>query len=557
MSKLWNLTKVLFKTNFLSGVGKEKKNKKSRFLGGFLLFFLFAFVIGCLGVPIIFTIDGILSLAPLENILISLVLPMAGITTIIFSVFSVVSVFYLSKDSDHLLSMPISGKDILLSKFLVSLVNEYYILFMFILPCLVGIGIGINAGIMYYLFTLIIFLLIPVIPSVVVTLVILMVTKFTGVLKNKDLFMYISLFLIIGFSLAYNFVVQEFVGLDLENVGVTFGSVEKEVIPYLKMFFPFYNSACDTLINYDNLNGIFSLVTFISLNVISLIVLYLVGDKLYLKTLIDGKGNNSKKEAGLENIKVKNSTSFKQLFKKEWLVIKRTPIFMLNIVIIVFLMPIIFVGSFLFGLNSEGLEIILPSQEVMEAYLSNPFIYLIVLVVCLAFASFSMAASTSISREGSNAWFMKVIPVSAFKQISVKVWFASILDLIGIFIVAIVPIVLFKIPLYYIFCVFVPVILLVFILNYFNILIDLKKPKIKWSEESVAVKQNLNGLISMFITMGVGGFLGIVAYFFYEYAININVVILSGIISLICGIILAFIVGLFKLNENKLLDNVD
>ncbi len=557
MSKLWTLTKVLFKTNFLSGFSNSKKGKKRQFLSGFLLVFLLVFVIGSLGVPIIFSIDGILALAPLENILISLVLPVAGVTTILFSIFSVVSVFYLSKDSDHLLPMPISGKDILLSKFLVSLVNEYYILFMFILPCLVGIGVGIDAGLMYYLFTVIIFLLIPVIPSVVVTLIVLIFTRFTGVLKNKDLFMYISMFLILGFALVYNLVIQEFISVDLENVGTTFGVLENEVIPYLKMFFPFYNSASDSLINYDNLNGIFSLITFISLNFIFLMILHLVGDKLYLKTLIDGKSGSGKKEVSLENIKVKKSSSTRELLKKEWLVVKRTPIFMLNIVVIVFLMPVIFVGSILIGFNGEGLQTVLPSESFVEMYLENPFIYLIVLVACMAFSSFSVAASTSISREGSNAWFMKVIPVSPFKQINVKVLFASILDLIGVFIVIIVPIILFNIPLYYVFCVLVPVILLIFIINYFNILLDLKNPKIKWNEESIAVKQNLNGVISIFFTMAVGGIFGIVAYFFYKYAIDINVVILSGIISLVCGIILTFVVSLFKINENKLLDNVD
>ena len=53
--------------------------------------------------------------------------------------------FYLSKDSDHLLHLPIAPKDIMLSKFIVSLMSEYYILFMFILPCLIGVGVGVPA----------------------------------------------------------------------------------------------------------------------------------------------------------------------------------------------------------------------------------------------------------------------------------------------------------------------------------------------------------------------------------------------------------------------------
>ena len=41
-------------------------------------------------------------------------------------------------------------------------------------------------------------------------------------------------------------------------------------------------------------------------------------------------------------------------------------------------------------------------------------IYLVVMVVGVFLTSFSLAASTSISREGGNAWFMKVIPVGEY-----------------------------------------------------------------------------------------------------------------------------------------------
>ena len=556
MSKLGALTKVLFKTNLFAGENNSNGKKKNKFLSWVLIAFLLIFVIGSLGVPIVMTLDAVLEISPLENIFISLILPLAGVTTIIFSIFSVVSVFYLSKDSDHLLHLPIAPKDIMLSKFFVSLMNEYYILFMFILPCLIGVGVGIDASAMYYVYSGLIFLLLPIIPSAIVTLIVLIVTRFTGIMKNKDLFMYISMFLVIAFALAYNFVVQGFIAVDPENIGTTFGSLEAEAIPYLKMIFPFYNSASEALMNFDNMNGIFSLITFICFNLAAILVIYFVGDKLYLKTLTTNGGSKSKKTR-LEDIKCKKESVFSMLLKKEWLVIKRTPVFMLNIVVMVFIMPIIFVMSFMIGYGSGDATSILPDKSVVLGYLDNPMVYLIVLVVGVFFTSFSLAASTSISREGSNAWIMKVIPVSAFRQISVKVFFAALLDIIGVLLVMIIPIILFEIPIYYALCVLIPVILIVFILNYLNILLDLRKPRIKWSEESVAVKQNMNGVVSMFLTMAIAALFGLVAYFVYRYSIDINVASLSGIVSGVCVIILALIILWFKKNDNKLLDNVD
>ena len=338
MSNLWALTKVLFKNNLFSGNEASKGKKKNKARSFILIAFLGVFVICCLGGPIVISMGNILEIAPLENIFISLILPLAGIATIVFSIFSVVSVFYLSKDSEYLLPMPIAPRDIMLSKFLVSLVNEYYILFMFILPCLIGVGVGMDAGFLYYFYTFIVFLLLPIIPSAIVTLIILVITRFTGVVRNKDLFMYISMAIVLIFTFGYTFVIEGFIAIDFQNVGTTFGSLEKEVLPYLKLVFPFYNSAASALINFNNLNGVFSLIAFIAFNFIALLVIYFVGDKLYLKTLISASGSSSKKKNVDKICKMKTRSVFSMLLMKEWLIIKRTPVFMLNIVIIVLLL---------------------------------------------------------------------------------------------------------------------------------------------------------------------------------------------------------------------------
>lgn len=558
MSKLWALSKVLFKTNFGIGIGNSRNKKNNKWLNIFLVGLLVVFVMAALGVPIILAIDGILEIAPLENILLSLILPLAGVTTVVFAVFSVVSVFYLSKDSDYLLPLPLTPKDIMLSKFFVSLMNQYYILFMFILPCLVGVGVGINAGVLYYVYTSIIFVLLPIIPSVVVALIILLITKFTGVLKNKDLFMYISMGIVLVFALGYNFVVQEFIAIDPNSIGSTFGELENNVIPYFEKIFPFYNSASNALMNFDNLNGIFSLIAFITFNLLSLLVLYFVGDKWYLKTLIVNRGNKKKLEDVEKTVKLSKKSAFKVLLEKEWLIVKRTPIFMLNIVIIIFLMPVILAMSFAIGYTGAmGESLTLPSASVISTYLDNPIVYMIVMIIGVFFTSFSLAGSTAVSREGRDAWFMKTIPISAFKQINVKVFFAALLDFIGVLLVVVIPIVLFKIPLYYVLCVMVPLVIIIFMLNYFNIYLDLKNPKLNWSEESVAVKQNINSLFSVLITLAVSCLFGIVAYLLYRYKIKVNVIVLSGIVSIVCGMILALIIYLFKRNDSKLLDNVD
>lgn len=559
MSKFWSLTKVLFKTDLFpssSASNKSKKKKNSTFL---LFGLLIAFVAVTLCVPIIMGLCNILSVMPIEKIIISLVLPLAGVTTIVFSIFSVVSVFYLSKNSDYLLPMPFKPRDILLSKFIVSLMTDYYILFVFILPILLGVGIGTGAGFLYYVYMILTFILLPVIPSAIVTLIILFLTRFIGVFKNKDVFMYVSMLLVLVFSFGYSYLIQNVIDVDPSYLGSTFSELENNLLPYFKWIFPFYNSASSALINYNGINGFFSFIAFLAFNFIAVLIVYLCGDKLYLKSLTSNS-NIKNKKANVEDVTYKSNKKMSptsMLLKKEWLVVKRTPVFMLNIVASVLIVPVVFIFSALAGFVSGGESVDTAGMIDVSKYLSDPMVYFIVLLVCLFFTSSSLAASTSISREGSSAWFMKIIPVSYFKQINVKVLFAVIIDVLGVLLIGVVPVLCFKIPISYVLCVFVPIAILDCIINYLNILLDLNRPKIKWSDESAAVKQNFNGLLSIVITIGFCAFLGVIAFIVNKINLSINIWILSLIVSVIFGIVLFVIVYLFKKNEHKLLNNVD
>ena len=556
MSKLLVLTKILLKTNVLPEFSSSKKDKKHKGLSLIGLCVLLIFVFCSLGIPIIYALDSLLGVVPMENVLLSLLLPIAGVTSIVFGVFSIVNVFYLSKDVDYLLPMPLKAKDIMMSKFLVALINEYYILFVFILPCLIGIGIGVDADFMYYVYMTFVFLLLPIIPSVIIAFIVLLITKFTGILKNRDLFMYVSMGIVLVFAFSYSYIIQSFIEVDPMNVSSTLQDLENSIVPYFKMVFPFYNSAVYTLINFNNLNGLFAFISFFAFNLIALLLIYWLGDKLYLNTLTVSRGSKKKSEM-MEKVvgdNDKNSSSFVWLLKKEWLIIKRTPIFMLNIVIIVFLMPIILIISFLFSITQSGIDL---TMKFNPSFFENGLIYMIVLLFLLFFTSVSMAASTSISREGENAWVMKVIPVSYFKQINIKVLFAVVLDLIGAVLLGVVPIIVYGVPFSYVIEVFVPLSIIVVVLNYLNIFIDLKRPKLKWSEESAAVKQNLNGLISVLCTMGLCAVLGLIVFILYYFNVVVDVWKLSLIITLISGLILGIVVYLFYKNNDKLLDNVN
>ena len=206
MTNILALTKVLIKNNVFALSGIKKKGKTTSATSSAIwLIVLLVFCLVMIGAPVILTLNDLLKEYDFSEVIISFIVPIGGFTSIIFGVFSIISVFYFSKDSEQLLPLPIKSSELLISKFLASLVSEYLIIFMFILPILVGVGVGASMGPVYYLYMLAIIILMPIIPSVIMSIILMLANKIFHFNKRKDLFMYIMFGLIIAFSFAYSF----------------------------------------------------------------------------------------------------------------------------------------------------------------------------------------------------------------------------------------------------------------------------------------------------------------------------------------------------------------
>ena len=553
MSNILTLTKVLIKNNVFAFSGKSKKGKGSSTRGNAIgVIIALVFCVACLGIPMIMALNGLLQEYNLSEIILTFALPVGGITSLIFGAFSIISVFYFNKDSEHLLPFPIKSSELLVSKFLAALVSEYLILFMFIFPMIFGVGIGIGAGALYYLYSIIICLLMPIIPSVIVAIFLMLMNKIFNFSRRKDLFMYIMMGIILVFSFAYSFGLEFIVETDDTSIVSFINGDMRNYLKIGKLLFPFFNSATYALLHCNEFIGIASLITYIGLNVLAMVVLYYLGDKLYVKGLTNNRGNNRKK-ANLEKIyKESKGGVMWSLIKKEWLFIKRTPIFMLNTVIANFMFPLLFVVSFVIAMSSGG-------KETLDMFLGNinfdnGAILLILTGALLFIVSMSSGASCSISKDGKSASYMKMIPVSFKTQIDAKLGFSMIVDLILIMCVEIPLIIFVKAPWYFWIMLNIPLILLLIVINYLSILIDLRKPRLDWSEESEAVKQNLNVLWGMILAMVFSALIVVLGLWLYKFNINIFLLFaISSVILLAMSLTISCWIGKY---QGKLFDKV-
>ena len=554
MSNIIALTKVLIKNNVFGFSGKKKKGKEVSTKGstiGFILIMTICMLM--VGLPMIFVLDSILELYDLSEILISFIIPIGGITCIIFGVFSITSVFYFNKDSEQLLPLPIKSSELLISKFLASLISEYLILLMFIVPTVIGVGIGSSASILYYIYALLICVLMPVIPSVIMSIIIMLANKIFNFSKRKDMFMYIMTGFILVFAFIYSFGLEYImeVGTNEQSMLLLSGNFNN-LIRVSKWLFPFFNSAVYSLRKCNEFIGFASFMTFIGLNILFMFILYIVGDKLYIRGLTKNGGTIANKKVEIEEVyKSSKGGHFRELLKKEWLIIKRTPIFMLNVVVINLIFPLIFAISFLFAFSSEGIDV---SELTALIDFNNSGVLFITIGILMFLCAMACATSSSISRDGSSAMYIKSMPIGFKKQLDAKVCFSFILDVSVLLIVETVCMFIFDVPIKYLILVNVPLCLTILITSYIALILDLLKPRLNWKDESEAVKQNFNVFISSIINIAMCVLFIVLGILLLNSNINIYLIFtITSVILLVMYILINIIV---RKNQVKLFSKV-
>ena len=137
MNNIVTLTKVLIKNNSIGGNKKGKKKDK----GAYIYLFVLAIYVLLFSAPIMMVLDEILATYNFGELILSLVLPVGGIASIIFAIFSMASMFYYSNDIEQLVPYPVKSGELFIAKFLSSLTSIYLILFMFVIPIIFGVGL--------------------------------------------------------------------------------------------------------------------------------------------------------------------------------------------------------------------------------------------------------------------------------------------------------------------------------------------------------------------------------------------------------------------------------
>lgn len=534
-NKTWALTKVLIKNG--EGLSFKLNTKKA--------WILFIAIIGITIPSLLFgyikfieLIYHSLATVNQQGVILSWGLAINSIMIFIFGMFYIISSFYFSGDIENFLPLPIKPKQIVGAKFLVTVLYEYLISAFIFLPILIYYGIYESAGLLYYIYGLIVFALIPILPIAFGALIVMLIMRFTNFSRYRELFKIIGGVIAMFVGIGLNFAFQSFAAkLDQNTIGELLELGNNSLSVVTSRMFPTVRWAAQALLDYKIANGLTNLLIFCGLSAGIYIVLLYFSELVYFKGVV-GLSESSARSVVLDEDLgklLKKNSVIKSYTLNELRILFRTPIYFLNCVLINIIWPLFIILPLLITPDD-------PTQgdlSMLLELLREPKAIGMIIGITLAAITFiggsNGITATAISREGKELHIKKHIPVSYRHQITAKVLAGIVLSYIGVVILILIMIFLYKLPWYLGLLLLVIGILPTILTSFTGILLDLYNPKLDWDSEQKAVKQNMNVLYNILISTAAAALIGVITYVFKSSAVLtiISIIVLISLLDLL------------------------
>ncbi|MBE7056863.1 MAG: hypothetical protein E7388_05435 [Ruminococcaceae bacterium] len=489
-----------FQLKYLLGISQIKNYMKKgpkAVLGiigiGFLFLivlasFLFLYLMMVVGMQTAGNMAGLPSLMP------RFMITTGQIVILFTSLLSAFGMMAGGKSWEFEASLPVKSSYIFMSRLISLYATEIGFSAFIILPAIIVYAIFNGAGVMYWIYGILGIFIYPVIPVAIAVVIALLVTMLSAGFKKKELFTTIFSLIIMVVAIVGNMMLnssggsQTDIGADL----VAMMSGRLETLNILSYILPVAGLLTNAL-TVPGLTGVLNFAGAVLVAMVVAVVLYIIGDKLYFKTVSKttaaGKSDNKKyKSAGTKSV-------VKAFFVKEWRLILRSPVNLLNGLFNIVMGPIMLFFVF-FKTSAEG------GEEALVGFLNNydGVFFAVTIGICLFMSALNLTWASTISREGPAFWIVKTAPVPVRDQMKGRFLAGYSMHLLCVVPMVIIMAVLIKPDMIELLLAALIAAFAGFFMVASNMMIDIAKPKLIWKLEAEAIKQNVNSVIGMLIS---------------------------------------------------------
>lgn len=450
-----------------------------------VLFPIFLFIAVCISVgTYAYMISEKLAPQHLTYIMLSMFVITVTILAFIEGIYKSQGILFEAKDNDLLFSLPIKRSQILFVRIFKLLLFEYIYNLMFLLPAFAVFIYFEKPGVSFYLISLLMSILIPIIPTVLSSILGYIIKSSSSKFKFKKIAQtLISSIVFLGiFYLSMNF--ENFIQ-DIATKATSINDLLTRIYYPLGVYI-------DLILNFN----ILELIKLILVNVLPLVLFVLIGEKFYFKVVFNSKENSvSKKNNNRKNLNTKRKPIV-SLTRKELKRYFSSPVYMFNTSFGLLLSVVV---SIALCIKGETVFNSILSNLGMNTILSLPLIfYFFILFV----GSMTSITSSSISLEGKTINITKSLPVKETTILKSKILTSFMIELPFIMFSNIVFFVKFKPSLFYIIAILLLSILIILLTALIGLIANLKYPKMNATNDTEVVKQSMSSMVSVFIGIG-------------------------------------------------------
>jgi ABC-2 type transport system permease protein len=501
MSQLSALIRVGLKSNFGLALLRYRlfKEKKDRWLVP-LIGLAVAGVLPALYGFILVLRLAFSALQPLgqERALLSLGVLVGQLLVLLFGLYYVISAFYFSKDLELLIPLPLKPYQVMTSKFAIILVNEYLTVLAVVGPVLGTYGVLAKRGVPYWANVLAVYLLLPVIPLGIVSVLVVAMMRLINFSRKKDALILIGSLVLLAAALGGQLLIGRSQGRGgMENLAAFLSSPDS-LLNRIGAKFPPGIWASKALAGGWSGEGLVNLGLFLGVSLGLFWLLVVLSERLFYRGLV-GIGETTGRGRNLSRTEISRRIAsgrrpVRAIFVREWRIMNRTPIFLLNGLLTVLIFPAIFIlmikttGGH--GDSAAMLRLLTGAAGAVPVILASA-------AFMIFSGSFNGTASSTFSREGGQFWMSKAIPVSPHDQVLAKFLHSYLIAVLGILPASLVLGLALHLSLARILPAAGLALLVGIVLTAIGMIIDLARPLLDWTNPQKAIKQNLNVLFSI------------------------------------------------------------
>lgn len=427
----------------------------------------------------------------LTYIMLTLFIILTTILTLVEGIYKSQGILFDAKDNDLLFALPIEKSKILFVRIFKLLSFQFLYNALFMIPAYVVYIYYEHPGISFYLISILMTFLLPIIPTVISSIIGYIIKAVSVKFKAKKIVQTVFT-MIIFFGIFYISLNTQGILENIINNAESINAVIK------KVYYP--AGAYIDLIQNFNLP---TLLILIAINIVPLVIFIMIASKFYFGIISKSSAKGKSKKIKSIESKVKVKSELSALVSKELKRYFSSTVYIFNTSFGLILLLIITIAM---SVNINGVINTITEGEGMGIDINTIISLMPKIFFCLVTYTACMTSitSSSISLEGKSFNITKSLPTSVDTILLSKILMSCIITMPVILISDLIFFIAFQVGIIDILFILTISILMPILIAIIGLFTNLKYPKMNASSDTEVVKQSMSTTIAVFSGMILG-----------------------------------------------------